>query len=166
MSIKIWLGSLAKYNSGELSGEWIELPLTEEELVAVTNKYTADGQGDYFLADWECPIEGIVSEYSNVSELNGVATQLSELADYDLERVKYLVEQECLKFSEAMGSYEDVVIYGGQSLRDVAYTLVEDGLFGEIPETIANYIDYEAIARDLQLDGYTEWNGNVYEYRN
>jgi len=32
---------------------------------------------------------------------------------------------------------------------------VDEGLFGEIPAAIANYLDYDAIARDLGMD-YSE----------
>jgi len=38
------------------------------------------------------------------------------------------------------------------SLKDLAEQFVEDGLFGEIPATIQNYLNYDAIARDLGVD--------------
>ncbi len=43
---------------------------------------------------------------------------------------------------------------------------VDDGLFGEIPAAIANYLDYDAIARDLSAD-YAETiiDGARYVYR-
>ncbi|MEO1724551.1 MAG: antirestriction protein ArdA, partial [Pseudomonadota bacterium] len=43
----------------------------------------------------------------------------------------------------------DVDIYEGLPLRDLAEQFVEEGLFGEIPERLAFYLDYDAIARDL-----------------
>jgi len=49
----------------------------------------------------------------------------------------------------------DVDIYPVESLKELAEQFVDDGLFGEIPASIANYLDYEAIARDLEFD-YTE----------
>lgn len=49
----------------------------------------------------------------------------------------------------------DVDIYGEESLRELAERFVEDGLFGEIPESLRFYIDLHAIARDLSAD-YTE----------
>ena len=30
--IKVYLANLGKYNEGELVGEWLELPCTEEEM--------------------------------------------------------------------------------------------------------------------------------------
>ena len=46
----------------------------------------------------------------------------------------------------------DVDIYGVDSLRDLAIDFVEEGMFGDIPEPVRSYIDYDAIARDLSMD--------------
>lgn len=51
----------------------------------------------------------------------------------------------------------DVDIYELGSLRELAEKFVDDGLFGEIPENIQDYLDYDAIARDLAAD-YSETN--------
>lgn len=45
--------------------------------------------------------------------------------------------------------------YELSSLKELAEQFVDEGLYGEIPETIQFYIDYEAIARDLSVD-YSE----------
>ena len=49
----------------------------------------------------------------------------------------------------------DIDIYEVDSLRELADQFVEEGLFGDIPERLQFYIDYDAIARDLAID-YTE----------
>ena len=49
----------------------------------------------------------------------------------------------------------DVDIYRVDSMRDLAIEFVKDGLLGDIPEHLQNYIDYDAIARDLAVD-YSE----------
>ncbi|PCJ75201.1 MAG: antirestriction protein ArdA [Rhodobacteraceae bacterium] len=49
----------------------------------------------------------------------------------------------------------DVDIYGVTSMRELAEQFVEEGLFGDIPERLQFYIDYDAIARDLAVD-YSE----------
>ena len=49
----------------------------------------------------------------------------------------------------------DVDIYPVETLRELAEQYVDDGLFGEIPASIQNYLDYDAIARDLSMD-YSE----------
>lgn len=49
----------------------------------------------------------------------------------------------------------DVDIYRANSMKGLAEEFVADGLFGEIPDHLTHYIDYEAIAHDLAMD-YTE----------
>ncbi|MDP2205349.1 MAG: antirestriction protein ArdA [Alphaproteobacteria bacterium] len=49
----------------------------------------------------------------------------------------------------------EVDIYEVENLKELAEQFVDEGLFGEIPQSIANYLDYDAIARDLGFD-YTE----------
>lgn len=60
----------------------------------------------------------------------------------------------------------DVDIYEDMRLSDLAYQFVDEGLFGDIPERFSNYVDYDAIARDLGVD-YTEITiaGTDYVYR-
>lgn len=46
----------------------------------------------------------------------------------------------------------EVDIYEVDSMKDLAEQFVEEGLFGEIPESIRYYLDYNLIARDLEAD--------------
>ena len=60
----------------------------------------------------------------------------------------------------------DIDLYEIDSLRDLAIEFVEEGLFGDIPKAIENYLDYDAIARDLSMDyGMTTVAGASYAYR-
>lgn len=64
----------------------------------------------------------------------------------------YSIELECSDPDEL-----DIDIYEMDNLRELAEHFVDEGLFGEIPEHFAHYIDYDAIARDLACD-YAETN--------
>ncbi|MEM7720738.1 MAG: antirestriction protein ArdA [Pseudomonadota bacterium] len=46
----------------------------------------------------------------------------------------------------------DLDIYEVDSLRELAEQFVDEGLFGDIPERLSFYLDYDAIARDLSVD--------------
>ncbi|WP_417681660.1 antirestriction protein ArdA [Roseibium sp.] len=46
----------------------------------------------------------------------------------------------------------DVDIFYVSSMRELAEQFVEEGIFGPIPEPLQFYIDYDAIARDLEMD--------------
>ncbi|WP_420412394.1 antirestriction protein ArdA [Roseibium sp.] len=49
----------------------------------------------------------------------------------------------------------DLTLYELSSMRELAEQFVEEGLYGDIPESLQFYIDYDAIARDLSVD-YSE----------
>lgn len=60
----------------------------------------------------------------------------------------------------------DIDIYEIDSMKELAEQFVEEGLFGEIPERLRFYLDYDLIARDLQADySETEIAGTRYVYR-
>jgi len=49
----------------------------------------------------------------------------------------------------------DLDIYELDTLKELAEQFVDEGLFGEIPENLRNYLDMDAIAYDLGMD-YSE----------
>jgi antirestriction protein len=49
----------------------------------------------------------------------------------------------------------DLTIYEMDSLKELAEQFLDEGFFGEIPTPLQNYIDLDAIARDLAID-YSE----------
>ena len=60
----------------------------------------------------------------------------------------------------------EVDIYEVDTMRELAEQFIDEGLFGEIPEHLVNYIDLDAIARDLSLDySMINVNGVNYAYR-
>lgn len=161
--IKIWLGDLSAYNAGILKGEWLSLPMDPEALQAKVELYTCNGQSDYFIADSETP-EGIkIGEYSNPTQLNELAESLAELSERDLDRVIYLIDDIGYSIADALDNYENVDYYQGLSLKQLAEHFVDEGLFGQIADSIKNYIDYDAIARDLRHD-YTETSKGCFRY--
>lgn len=46
----------------------------------------------------------------------------------------------------------EITIYRILTMRELAEQFVEEGLYGEIPEHLEYYIDYDRIARDLECD--------------
>lgn len=60
----------------------------------------------------------------------------------------------------------EIDLYEMDGMRELAEQFVEEGLFGDIPVHLANYIDMDAIARDLSMD-YAETNiaGRRFIYR-
>lgn len=89
-------------------------------------------------------------------------------SDDDKIRVIVTVGEAGYKFDLGTDSPDqfDVDLYEIDSLRDLAMQFVKEGLFGDIPESIRNYLDYDAIARDLGMDySETTIEGMRYVYR-
>ena len=73
-----------------------------------------------------------------------------EVLDED-EGQQLLFLLECgYSLDDALERYEDVQLYAGTK-SDYAYELMEET--SDIPEFLRNYIDYDAIARDMELNG-------------
>lgn len=87
--------------------------------------------------------------------------------DYEKLRVVIAVGECCCDFGpDSKPDDFDVDIYEMDSLEELARHYVEEGLFGDIPENIRNYLDMEAIAYDLSMDhGETDIAGRHYIYR-
>lgn len=51
--------------------------------------------------------------------------------------------------------HHGIEIYHISSMRELAEQFVEEGMYGEISESLQYYIDYDAIARDLGME-YSE----------
>jgi len=77
--------------------------------------------------------------------------------DFQKQKVIIAVGECGYSFDLTSGDPDDfeVDLYEIDSLRELAEQFVDEGLFGEIPEPIRNYLDYDAIARDLGMD-YSE----------
>lgn len=161
--LNIFITNLGKYNEGELIGEWVELPVTDEELEAVYERIGINEQyEEVFITDYETELEGLkVGEYDNIEELNELIKELDELDEYDLEKVEAIFEAYSSDIKSAIENIDNYTYYSGMSLDDLAYELVEEI---NLPEFAERYFDYDAFARDLELDGYTETsNGVIYQ---
>ena len=87
--------------------------------------------------------------------------EYDSLEEYDKKKMAFLLDMQGYDFDAALSNLEDCDCYEGMTMVGLAEDFVSEGLFGEIPESIENYIDYEAIARDLEMD-YTEYNGDIF----
>ena len=86
-----FITNLGKYTEGELVGQWVDFPTTKERLKAVMSEIgigskREDGSlyEEVFITDYECNIPGLeigLGEYSNIDELNHLATLINNLDD-------------------------------------------------------------------------------------
>ena len=105
---------------------------------------------EHFITDYEAPFT--IEEYSSVTDLNALAAELESMDDNDVAKALFLVNEQGYDFKDALQKVDDVDYYPGMTLKDLAEQFIDDGLYGEIPDRIQAYLDYDAIARDLGFD--------------
>lgn len=165
--LRIYLTNLGKYNEGVLIGEWVDLPVSEEELEKVFDRIGInDEYEEYFISDYESDIDGVkVGEYENIDDLNELAEALEDLDSEEENVLSVMLEDGCT-FEEALEKIKDrdyMVYYNCDSMGDVAYQVVEEsGLLDGVPEKVARYFNYEAYGRDLEIEGTFYQINNAY----
>ena len=163
-----FITNLGKYNEGALVGEWVKFPTTAEELQKVFERIGIGSKDDFghpyeewFITDYDCYVDGLyemLGEYENLDELNYLASKLEELDDHDYEHF-----QAAMQVSDYTGSMKDLInlidnldkyeIYPGvEAYSDLGHYYIDEVGVMEIPEHLANYIDYEAYGRDVAID--------------
>ena len=176
---KLFITTYNLYNSGlqfasENSGKWYDvsdytwfeicetLTNCEKEL----NIYNGSDI-EPMATDYEDIPEKLYSE--SISEK--LFTTIQEFSNLDDDKkgiVQLLLDDgHCDNFQAAMGNVDNVVIYYCDTFEKLAEQFVDDGLYGDIPNSLKNYIDYEKIGRDLSYDDYTigELNGETIIYQ-
>ena len=71
--MNIYLTNLGKYNEGELVGEWVKLPVSDEELQEVFKRIGINKEyEEYFITDYECDFYEI-GEYEKLKHFRGLS---------------------------------------------------------------------------------------------
>ena len=155
MTFKIYVANLAKYNSGILKGEWLELPMEAEELQEALKDILGNDE-EVAIHDYENDLGYSIHEYDNITELNELAERLEALDTEGFKVIEAYMECMSNNLEEALDCYEEwnFTVYNGcNDDSDLGYYVVDNGLFGvEIPDSLSMYIDYEAIGRDFRIE--------------
>ena len=163
--LNIFVNTWGNYNeNGADGGEWITLPMDPEELEEVLENIAAlmkDNDPEWAIHDYEWTIEidpREISEYDNIQELNEFCQELDNMEEYEAEEIAAAMEAYGYSFMEAMDRQQRgcFVFYPGQDLEEVAEQIADECYLYDAPEFLSRYFDYEAFARDLGFDGYTE----------
>lgn len=151
---RIYVASLADYNAGRLYGAWIDATQDaadiQEEVNAMLARSSEPIAEEWAIHDTD-NFEGIkIDEYESFERVSEIANLVMEhgaawSAFCQLVGEDYATAED---FEEAyQGEYE--------SEEAFAESTVDEGLWGEVPEHLAAYIDYEKIARDLFMGDYS-----------
>lgn len=153
--LKIYVTNLSKYNEGALVGEWVNLPC--EGLEEVLDKISNNGKDELFISDYETDISGLkVAEYKDILQLNEIAEEIDNFDDEEVIIFQAYLDQYANDIEQALeevrqGNY--TIYENCDNMEDVAYQAVnESGLLDGVPEQVKMYFDYEAYARDMDIN--------------
>lgn len=149
-SPRIYVADLAAYNHGILHGVWIDLSVgmdcIEEDIREMLEDSPIVGAEEYAIHDYENFCGYSVREFDAIRELREVAVFIAEFSEFGSE---LLTIAGSLDEARRIAECGYCGLYG--SLADYAQELTEE--CGHVPEHLAPYIDYEAMGRDMELNG-------------
>lgn len=157
--MRIYVGTYAKYNSGSIKGEWLNLEdySDKEEFYEACHQIHKDEEDPEFMfQDWEDIPSSLIGE-------SWVSEKVWEIVDSS--------EPEAFKaFLDHFGNeatyddFEDAYCGEWESFRDFADNLADElGYYGAMEKAglSPNYFDLDAWARDLEFD-YVYESGFVF----
>lgn len=175
--LKVYITDIAAYNSGRLIGEWVTLPISDDELKAKIENILAIGtkfcdndfqNEEIFITDYEFENEEFfkVNEYDNVFSLNEEMQLIVEEVEPSQHiGIKFLLDDGIAdSISDAISKLDNLIIYENYSMREIAEDFVEEYLdLSGVSDLIKYNLDYDGIARDLESD-YIQYGNNIFQY--
>lgn len=147
--IKIYVACLAAYNNGHLHGAWIDaLQGTDHikaEIASMSAASPIEGAEEFAIHDYKGFCGAQIKEYDGIDDVAALAAFIEEHGALGAAVLDYYSDIDTAKtalLDHYAGQYE--------SAADFARELTEQT--GDVPEHLAFYIDYDAMARDLLIN--------------
>jgi antirestriction protein len=174
---RIYVGTYGQYNNGSLFGKWFDLTDyadLKEFLQDCYEFHRNELDPELMFQDWENIPDFLISEcslqkeafayFEAIGEMNDEAAEAFEIYCKQINywpNNRYELEDQLESFRESYRGF-----FGG-SMKDATleytYQYVEEtGLLSGVPSTLEKYFDYEAFARDLFLEVYSEYEGHIF----
>lgn len=181
-AFSVWIGNFSAYARGDLIGEWVDVPTFPETLEGALARI---GWEEQMAFDYDIPekygfLHDIVNEHSRPDELNLLGAMLQRLSGPELEAVEAYAEFRSMELPELLNvvAQADAIPYfpykfdGMECAENISaeeaygYTVVENGM-PDLKSMLENYhledyLDYEAIGRNANMNGSIQLCGNGY----
>ncbi len=146
---RIYVACLAAYNNGYLHGAWIDADQSPEainaEVQTMLLRSPIPHAEEYAIHDHE-GLGDSVGEYSSLNHISAMAgfiAEHSELGEVVLDHCSGDVPAAQAMMERYLGCYSDLADYAEELTLDTTV----------IPEHLRYYIDYDAMAKDMRLNG-------------
>lgn len=168
--LSVYLTNLGKYNEGYLVGEWVDLPVSEEELQEVFKRIGINEEyEEYFITDYESNYGLECGEYENIFKLNENLQELDDKCynESDYYKIGAIIEKDSCDLQEVIDTFDNYGFVEGWTAEEYEEDLVNN-CYPEVDALTNTWIDsyitidYEAMARDDYSIHETEY-GVLYE---
>ena len=165
---RIYVADLAAYNAGHLHGVWVNAAggeeLINEQIQAMLKESPVNDAEEWAIHDHE-NFDGIdISEHESLECIVDYVCFLNEYPDISGALFNHFNSN----LDEANTAASDHYHGCFSSVADFVQELTEDTT--EIPEHLAYYIDYQRMARDMEMSGdiftIDDENGSVHVFWN
>jgi antirestriction protein len=147
--MKVYVGSYAKYSSGSLKGEWLNVAdfrTKEDFYTRAAEIHSDEDDPEFMFQDWEGIAAALISEMS----INAAVFEVASKDEETIENFNAFVDS---MDSTDFSSFEDAFLGRYKSEVDYAESYMDEcGMLAEIPENLRYYFDYEKYARDLFIE--------------
>lgn len=170
--IKVYVQELATYNNAVGVGKWVDVENFEDEVESLYEEATeilkehgyhnGNDAEEYEIVDWECEEDiSLNNIYQNIEALKELNELLMNSSKDDIKKISFLMEEGYDINQLDSDSLENVFIY--EDWDTTIDEFIEYYLQVPTDGVIVNYIDYDKIQRDLEMDGYVEYDSRVYK---
>jgi antirestriction protein len=148
---RVYVGTYAKYNEGNLAGEWLDLEDytdKDEFIAACLDLHKNETDPEMMFQDWEDVPDGMVTECSIDPDLWDWLA-LDEDDRKVVQAYRDYVDQSATNeqaLEAYMGKYESAADYAEEHWS-------ESGELNKVPEAVRYHIDWEGVARDMRDNG-------------
>lgn len=159
-AFRAFVTNMGEYAKGNLVGEWIDFPCTDEDWEKALKRIGVGENSEYFFTDYESEIAGLtkeLGEVENYQDLQGLAEKLEDLESWERDIFEASLKAESCSCASAcswridtLGEwllYEDV-----NSDYDLGvFYAEEDRTLNSIPKNLQGYFDFEGYGRDISI---------------
>ena len=148
---RIYVACLAAYNNGHLHGRWVSAAQDEDHIWSETHAMLADSPEsdaeEWLIHEYENFEGAVLSGYASFASVCKLGQFIAEHGRLGAKLYSHYgndLEQACAAFSDYAGEF--------QNLGDFAEYLTEQ-TGPELPSAFQYYIDWQAMGRDMELNG-------------
>lgn len=163
-TLNVFITNLSAYAAGELRGEWLGLPASEDERRAAWERIGAPEE--VFFTDYEAEdVPGIASklgEYESLDKLEQLAEAMEDMDEGERLTLAAVLESgiagahgaaELLELCEEVQDGAYILIEGIDNEEELGHYYAEEtGAINELPDWAQGYFDYEEYGRDIEIE--------------